>query len=456
MERNGSKVFKLVILFVFLNLSCSTIVTNKSQYSDIDYNLHIGNTSKALQGLLDSRDLFYSEKDRVLYYLEEGMLYHFNHDYEESNKSLTKAEYFIEELMTKSISKGILSGVLNDNALPYNGEDYEDIYINIFKSLNYIHLKEYESALVEIRRFDLKLKNLEHKYSLEINNFNKSEDITVPEAEYNYHNDALARYLGSILYRYVGAIDDKRIEDDYFMKAFINQPLLYDFNAPDKPVSHNDKAIVNLFTFTGLIPEKEAETYYVNNSGNIIYFDSYSQNIGFNKIVYKGMKGRTNLKLEFPTLVKRSNPVEYIEIVVNNISYGYLKKIESFENIALEAFKLRQPLIIGKTVIRAISKALISNISEDIVEDNFGKGLGILTNLAGTVYMFATENSDLRAARYFPGVSSVSEIELEPGNYNFSFVYYNKKNKAVFKEDFNNIEIRQDKLNLLESSYIGL
>ncbi len=76
----------------------------------------------------------------MLYYLDLGMLHHYAGNYAKSNEFLQKAEYAIEELFTASVSKIATSLLLNDNALDYSGEDYEDIYLNIFKALNFIAL----------------------------------------------------------------------------------------------------------------------------------------------------------------------------------------------------------------------------------------------------------------------------------------------------------------------------
>ena len=61
------------------------------------------------------------------------MLHHYNGDFEQSNTLLSKAETAFDELYTKSIGRAAASMLLNDNILEYSGEDYEDIYLNIFK-----------------------------------------------------------------------------------------------------------------------------------------------------------------------------------------------------------------------------------------------------------------------------------------------------------------------------------
>jgi hypothetical protein len=142
--------FLLTVSIAFLG-SCASMKTSQDQY--------VESVPLAVEGAYDQAALIieaakeeqYKEKDRVLYFLDLGMLYHWSGEYELSNQMLSAAESAIEELFTKSVSKALTSGVLNDNALDYSGEDYEDIYLNVFKALNYIALDDEESALVEIR-----------------------------------------------------------------------------------------------------------------------------------------------------------------------------------------------------------------------------------------------------------------------------------------------------------------
>ncbi|QEN03205.1 hypothetical protein EW093_00300 [Thiospirochaeta perfilievii] len=444
-----------LLLFWFLILlfsSCTSLYTNKTHYREVDYQLSIGENQKALDEFLQTKERVYSEKDRVLYYIEEGILYRLAGEYRKSNDSLTLAENSIEDLFTKSISKGILSNVLNDNALPYSGEDYEDIYINIFKALNYFHLKEFESALVEVRKVNLKLDNLENRYKGVLEELNSSEDVDIPTADFNFHNDVLARYLGIIAYRLTGLDDDSRIEREYLIKAFNYQESIYNFNLPSLPTESSDMAIINVLSFSGYSPEKVADTLAIYGSGGYLSLGSNSSYLGFHSIRHSGVTSDLSLKLQFPRLESLYDPVSYVEVFVDGISYGYLDLIENIDNIAIETFKVKQPVIVGKTILRAISKAVISEISEDTITENYGEGFGLLSGLLGDIFMQVTENSDLRSSRYLPSKVRGLEILVEPGFHDISVVYYNSNFIEIFEESFNNQNIKTGSLNLFEST----
>lgn len=451
-------IYLIVFLPIILLSSCASMYTSKSHYEEIDQFLDNGQNQSALEALQSSKDSSYKEKDRVLFYLEEGMLYRYAGQYEKSNESLTLAEYAIEDLLTKSISKGLQSGILNDNALDYTGEDYEDIYINIFKSLNYLQLNRVEEALVEIRRVNHKLNVLEDKYKEYVEQVNQDEGVDIPSADFNFHNDALARYLGIIAYRLEGSFDDSRIEKEYFDEAYRLQNSIYNFPTPALPTLDMDETVINIISYSGLGPEKVADTLMVSTGSNSIFLgastdDDYdsSSYLGFNSIAHTGFSDGISLKLQFPRLVESFDPVSYVEVLVNNENYGRLDLIESVDNVAIETFKVKQPLIVGKTVVRAVAKAIIAEASESLVEDEFGSGWGLLTGLAGDIFMQVSENADLRVSRYFPSKVRGKEISITPGVYDISLIYYDEYMNVLFREDFVNFSVKERGLNLLES-----
>ena len=245
---------------LLLLASCASTYTYQAHYLDADALVYQRDFSGASQVIEKNKEVVYKEKDRVLYYLDAGMLYHYSGEYEKSNQALSAAEQGIEDLYTKSISKILTSGVLNDNALDYSGEDYEDVYLNIFKALNYIALGDNESALVEIRRVHIKLGLLEDKYRDLINEYNRSDDAEgeIEARELRFYNSALARYMGMLLYRAEGSFDDARIELDEIREAYNEQSQLYDFEMPELPDQSgvDGKAHLSVMAFTAFLPVK--------------------------------------------------------------------------------------------------------------------------------------------------------------------------------------------------------
>ena len=151
------KIFSCFLCLVILfTIGCASTRTSKKHFIGINEKLISRDYAGTLKQIESAKGKFYTEKERALYYVDAGMLNHYQGNYEESNTLLSKAEKDFDELYTKSLSRAAASMLLNDNILAYSGEDYENIYINVFMALNYIEMDDFDGAFVEIRKINNK------------------------------------------------------------------------------------------------------------------------------------------------------------------------------------------------------------------------------------------------------------------------------------------------------------
>jgi tetratricopeptide (TPR) repeat protein len=447
-------------------VSCASTYTYQAHYLDADALVSQRDFIGASKVIEKNKEIVYKEKDRVLYYLDAGMLYHFSGEYEMSNQALSSAEQGIEDLYTKSISKALTSGVLNDNALDYSGEDYEDIYLNIFKALNYIALGDNESALVEIRRVHIKLGILEDKYRELINEYNQSDEAEgeIEARELRFYNSALARYLGMLLYRADGAFDDARIELDEIREAFREQSQLYDFEMPELPEQRglDGKAHLSVMAFTGFSPRKMAETFYIDTGNNMIYITSVSQNkeyvneaMGFNFLLMPGVDPGHHFKFQYPRMDLQGSRIDRIVLLVDGASVKELPLFENMESIGQEIFLIKQPLIVGRSLIRTVIKGIAKEagkeaMKEQMSNDMGGLLMGALIGVAADVAVDATENADLRVSHYFPAYAHALDLPLEPGNHTVQLEYYSGS-QMVYRDNIGEVYLEEKGMNFVES-----
>ncbi|MDO6804308.1 hypothetical protein Q4595_17810, partial [Wenyingzhuangia sp. 1_MG-2023] len=78
--------------------------------------------------------------DRLLYYLELGVIRHLNADYRGSNQAFEQAERISEQLETTSLVNSTLAMFSNARQADYAGQPHEKLLINYFKALNYLAL----------------------------------------------------------------------------------------------------------------------------------------------------------------------------------------------------------------------------------------------------------------------------------------------------------------------------
>ena len=110
------------------------------------------------QPALDANKKQLASRDALLALLEQGRIQQLAGDYTASKQSFTLALAKLDAIgqrATISVSHTASQGtalVTNDNAIPYQSNDYERIFVHQFQALNYIALNDKEGALVEMRR----------------------------------------------------------------------------------------------------------------------------------------------------------------------------------------------------------------------------------------------------------------------------------------------------------------
>ncbi|GJQ63404.1 MAG: lipoprotein [Melioribacteraceae bacterium] len=449
----------LILVTIIIGTGCSSLRTDTQFYDPVLQQLERGNYEAAAKYITDAAaNDHYSDKDKVLEHLDKGILFHYQGEYDKSNTELTEAENLIDDLFTKSISKGAASLLLNDNALAYDGEVYEDIYINIFKALNYINLAKTDEAYVEIKKVNVKLQSLDNKYESYVEELNESEDakIDINAIPIEYYNNALANYLSHLVFRADDEYDNSRISLEQTMDAFKQYPHIYDFPAPTAVTNttNENKSLLNILAFAGPGPQKEAVGARISTFDGFIMVSDPS-NYWAEGIPFPGIKGGYNFKFSFPKIYEPGSFVERIEIFSDGRKLGEAELIENLAKVAEKTFQAQKGVTFFKTITRAVVKGLASNqLGKKLGKEAGGGLLGGLAQFATNVAFDATENADLRNWRTLPAYSFVAEFELEPGFHNISIRYIGDGGKLLYEKKVEKFRVNRG-LNLIESFYLN-
>jgi hypothetical protein len=447
---------------------CTSLRTTKEQYAGIDSLLAKVDYPAALARIQAGKRTAYTHKDRVVYYLDVGMLHHWNGDYGKSNEFLELAERAMEENFTKSIARSASSLILNDNILAYAGEDYEDVYLNAFKALNYLALDQNDSAFVEVRRINNKLVQLESRNEKTARRLNEAEaaDEKFEAGKSRFQDSALGRYLSMLLYRNDALWDDVRIDLEQMTRGWKLQPEIYPFAMPDLSRStqrvYPPTARLNVIAFSGAAPDKQASTFYIHTEENLIVLGGTSENYlggqtltGLNFISWPGVQEGYHFKIQLPYIRKRPSRVERIEVAVSGTEPQTLQRLESLENAAVETFNIKKPMIYLKTIIRTVSKGIAAENKKADMTKNMDKTAAFFTRLFTDLAMDQTEYADLRMSRFFPAEAAISEIHLNEGVYDIRINYYSASGTLLHSDIRKEVKIRADQLNVLESAYLN-
>ena len=459
--------FPLIALALLLS-GCAMLRTDKSHYAGTDSMLAKADYPAAIARIESEKNKAYTGKDRAVFYLDIGMLYHWNGEYEKSNEYLEMAERTIEDNFARSLTRASSSLILNDNVLEYAGEDYEDIYLNVFKALNYLALGQNDAAFVEVRRINNKLSQLADKYDKMARKLSEAEEAQEPfrPGKSYFQESALGRYLSLLLYRNDYLWDDVRIDLEKIGQGWKLQPDIYTFAEPDfsleKERIASPKARLNVIAFSGLAPDKEAATFYIHTEENLIVLAGTSENYlgkqsldSFNVLSWPGIEAGYHFKFQLPSMHRRPSDVARIEVAVSNGPQQELQHLESLENAAVETFGIRKPMIYLKTLTRAVTKGLAAERSKEKMTEDMGEGIAFFSRLLADLVVDQTENADLRVSRFFPAEAFIREIHLDEGNYDVRINYYGATGALLHSDERTGVRLEAGRLNVLESAYLN-
>jgi hypothetical protein len=443
------KTFKAVkiSLMALMMLSCASA---PNKYKEIDYAIEQSNFSSAVDEIVkrqESNKVIYSEKNAIMLFLDKGLLEHYAGDYAASSADLQNAERLIEEAYTKSVSEGFFSYIINDNVKEYPGEDFENIYLNVFNALNYYKRNNIEGALVEIRKLSNssgKLDMLARKYEYtdpktgsSLNSMVQKETgvSQLPDVStVNFSNSALARYLGALFYQADGNTDSARIEFNQVYRAYSVNNNIYRWQVPDAVEQARDvpdgMSRLNIISFTGLSPVKEEEL--------VIHYLPFQHPV-LQAAVFK-----------LPKLVRRPSQINRIEVEVDGVKNFELELLEDMGSVIEETFAARFSVILIKTYIRTLIKYVIADIAATEADRRDKAFAGLMIAIAARAAMDASERADIRMSRYLPDKAYIGGINLDPGTYSVIIKYCNG-NHVIYSEEFTDVIVKNSGLNLLQS-----
>ena len=453
----------LLTVFLLILTGCSTLRTHQLHYGGTDTLLRLNDPAAALHQIQTHTP---PKKDRLLHLLNVGMLQHWSGDYQGSNQTLERANTYFEKQQIHRISELPLQIILNDNTTEYAGDDAEEIYLHIFKALNYIALNQPDSAWVEIRRIDQKLIQLQTKYTQAYTDLPYTPETYTPPETHPFHESALGRWLGMLLYRNDGLWDDVRIDHDRLHMAFTKQSHLYPFAPPslenfNQPLPSKHVRL-SLIGFHGRTPLKEAHALYLHTEKNLILMlntqtDELGQSglSGWNAISWPGIDPGLHLKIELPRIQPRFNEVAYIEAQINQDPPLRLQKIESLETISQQLFNYRQPLLYVRTLTRTAGKAWAFQAGTKSLTEDMNEGWSALTRFVTGALLSQTEHADLRTAHFFPATTSIGEVILPAGIHTLQFHYYTADGRLLRSDPPRTLQLQPHQLHLEQAVYLN-
>ncbi|HET7909722.1 MAG TPA: hypothetical protein VFL19_03350 [Nitrospira sp.] len=418
-----------------------------ARYMLVDKSL-LANDYRQADAIIQKAENEYGPKSRVLYGMDRGMTLQLAGDYQQSNEVLEQAEEEVDRLYTRSIRTESLAFMTNDNTLPYEGEPYEQVMINVLKALNYASLNRWQDALVEARRIDHRL--------------NVLADRTKDKAA--YRDDGFARYLSGILYESAGDVnnafiayrkayetfDASRAWSGTGVPAQLRADLLRTADAlqlsqefadyrklfPDTTWTSIQEqqhlAQVLVISYNGRAPRKEDQFVDLPISMDALALvlvnrgfssGNNQQHRAADSVLY-GLNGRV-VRVALPRIVpqKTQVPVDTVSLVPEQ-GAPVIVRTELAQNVTALANKALSERIAGiavKAVARAAFKYSLaegaSRGAQHAVQGDAAPWVGLAVGLLAKGFAVASEEADKRSWRTLPDEIHLARTWLAPGAY---------------------------------------
>jgi hypothetical protein len=452
-----------IFLVIFFLMGCASTGRVQQQLQE---QMQLGDYPAAILLVEQERTKSFRGKNRLLYFLERGMLLHVNGEYAESNVAFEEAKRLGEALYTKSLSSSGLSLMTNDYALDYAGENFERTLIHLFSAMNYVSLGDQGSALVEVRQVG------EYLRKLQVDSTNENV----------YQEDAFARYLSALLYEANGELDAafvdfKKATDAYekYNKDFsVRRPASLLKNAERvanrlggwaerdlrdrgglgqaRTIPEGSGELVILH-YNGLVPIKGqtritipfSEAWLLVGALQLAADDTSRGSLNQATLFASQISGVDVVSVVFPKYVNRPYTITRMEPRVDGATQTTGPElVEDIGAIAEKDLEDRIVRIRTKAIVRAAIKYAIQKGAELAAQqagDDYGALLQVGTQILGNLVRFASEQADKRVWSTLPDQIWMSSMILPAGTHDIQVDFKTAQSTLVESRKVRDVRI---------------
>lgn len=432
----------LVLLMSLGTFSCATYYQINAEFNQ---NFENGRL-EAAEKVLDNNKRAGRKKARFLYYANQGVVSAMLGNLEESNKWLEKAYLFGEDYQ-KNYANVAASFLLNPNQIVYQGEDHEHLLLLYYKALNFLKMKDYESALVECRRLINRLNTLSDKYKTD-KKFDEDAFIhnlmgIIYEASGDMNNAFIAYRNAYNIYegdyqKLFGLEPPLQLKKDLLRTAHLNGFLTeLDFYEREFDMKYEPSTSEELVFFwhNGLGPVKDEWSINftaVDGGDGFVTFvnDQYDMSFPFavsNSDQKSELTDIRVFRIAFPKYVERKTYFERAVIEVDKKRYGF-ELAEDVNAIAFKTLEERMLEEFAKGLLRAAVKKTMEmavrgsdgdkedQTEEEKQQEAIREGLSLMVGIFNAV----TEKADTRNWQTIPHSIYYTRVPLNEGLNNVS------------------------------------
>ncbi|MGB4776103.1 MAG: hypothetical protein WBP45_13070, partial [Daejeonella sp.] len=378
-----------------------------------------------------------------------------------SNYYFNEAEKYMEQVRS-GVGDIAIGTLVNPMMQKYKGEDFEKFMIHYYKTLNYLHLKKTEDALVEARRITLQTQQQGDKFNEKNSRYSKDAfSLMLQGIIYEAGNDinnafiayrnAVEVYQNSPNGTYYGVSIPEQLKKDVIRTAYLNgfqgefERFQKMFNTTYQPERTSKGGELIIFWENGLAPIKEEENLFFSllKDQNGYYFTDPG---GQNKIPFNGgglgfetntikLQDLETFRIAFPKYVARPLFYTSASISLNNTTIQ-LEKSEDINELAFETLRQR----FAKEIATALSRLAVKKIIQYGVEGKSydskkKKNKEVRGGLATAIQLYSlfSEQADTRNWQSLPSTIYYGRIPLQRGSNEIKLSITDKSGKEDIK-----------------------
>lgn len=367
----------LVLLITLLVTSCATWYQRTTVFQQA---VEKGDFEQA-EKLLGKDKKQARDKNKILYHLNQGYVNFMLGKYEASNAAFETAERLTEDQHKNALTEAAVL-ISNPEIRPYKPEDFEVIMINFYKAINYLQMNNMEDALVEVRKINLRLQQLNDKY---------------PDHKNRYQQDAFAQLLMGLIYDAAGDANNAFIayrnayntyQGDYMKNFGLSAPLQlkkdllrtaytsglsaelsqyekeFGFKYTPEPLSSNGQLVMFWLNGFGPVKAEWGITFTkINRGDGTIVFHNEELGLtfpffwgnGYNEEDKNALANLNVVRTVFPKYVER--PPVYTQGILKygNQTYPF-QKAEDINQIAFKTLHDRMVRELSNSLLRTATK----------------------------------------------------------------------------------------------------
>jgi hypothetical protein len=356
----------------------------------------------------------------LLWTLQLGTLERLRQKYKESNNYFDRSEEMLNFFDYQNATADSVAAIaVNENIVPYLGEEYDGIMVNTYKALNFMALGENDQARVEFNRALDRQRRAKEKFAQEIeklqNELDKEQEKKDSQVKENVDNPEINKLITE---KYPGLYEFEAYPD------FVNPFTTYIAGVFFNLVGDSSKAVTFLKESYGMVRDNEYVAQDLAVTEQVL--DGRAELKDTVWIIFENGLGpvKEEFRIDIPLFIASDN-VKYFGIALPRLvfreqAYPYLSVRAGGNNYNTQIVGDMDRVVqteFSKDFKGILTRAIISATAKVVAQYALNKNDSTapkIVSLLATVYSYATTAADVRIWTTLPKNFQVARLPMPP------------------------------------------